>query len=105
MFYDKYKELCEKKNISLSRAAIEIGFEKSLIPKWKQRGLTPRAETLNKIAAYFGVSVDYLLTGKEKENATIQTDDGTAELIALWGRLPKDKQVLLLSVIRGFLED
>ena len=61
MFYDLYLELCKERNVSPTRAAIEIGISKATPTTWKKRGLTPQGETLNKIAAYFGVSTDYLL--------------------------------------------
>ena len=61
MFYDKYIFLCKKNNISPSRAAQEIGFNKSSITNWKINGYTPRREILVSIADYFGVSIDYLL--------------------------------------------
>ena len=63
MFYDKYVNLCKEKNISPSKAASMIGFDKSSITNWKKHGYVPRQEILNKIADFFGVSVDYL-TGR-----------------------------------------
>lgn len=65
MFYDLFCELCAEKKISPTRASIEIGLSKSTATKWKNTGATPQGDTLNKIAEYFGVSVDYLL-GKTK---------------------------------------
>ena len=61
VFYDLYLELCKEKNISPTRAAIELGISKATPTTWKKRGLTPQGETLNKIANYFGVTTDYLL--------------------------------------------
>lgn len=69
MFYDLYLELCLKKNVSPTRAALEIGVSKSTPTTWKKRGLTPQGETLSKIANYFDVTTDYLLTGEDTENA------------------------------------
>lgn len=66
MFYDVFVSLCNKKGVAPTRAAIDIGLSKSTPTTWKKRGLTPQGETLNKIAAYFDVSIDYLL-GNEPE--------------------------------------
>lgn len=74
MFYDTFKALCDARNISVTRAAIEIGLSKATPTSWKNRGLTPQGETLTKIADYFGVSVGYLL-GAEKEKAPTQEDE------------------------------
>lgn len=69
MFYDKFSELCKKKGVSCKRAAIEIGLSNSISAKWKRTGATPNGDTLSKLAAYFGVSVSYLL-GEEEQKET-----------------------------------
>ena len=66
MFFDVFRELCDKKGVSPSRAALECGLSKSTVSQWKTRGSSPKFEQLSKIAAYFGVSVDYLLGNEEK---------------------------------------
>ena len=72
MFYDKFIELCEKSHISPSKAAAEIGFDRSSVTKWKNGGFTPRQEILVKTAEYFKVTVDYLIgndTAESREDA------------------------------------
>lgn len=66
MFYDVFIELCNKKGVKPGRVAEECGINRSNVSLWKSRGYTPRGEALNKLAAYFGVSVDYLLGYEEK---------------------------------------
>ncbi len=61
MFYDRFRELCERRGISCNRAAIEMGLSNATPTAWKKRGLTPKADTLALIANYFGVTTDYLL--------------------------------------------
>lgn len=61
MFFDIFYELCKKKGVSCKKAAEEIGLSNSITTKWKKTGATPSGETLDKVAAYFGVSTDYLL--------------------------------------------
>lgn len=60
MFFERVTELCQKKGISLSAAAKEIGLSNSAITYWK-RGAVPKSSTVQKLADYFGVTVDYLL--------------------------------------------
>lgn len=69
MFYDRFRQLCERKGITCNKAALEIGLSNATPTKWKKTGATPVGETLDKIAAYFGVSTDYLL-GKEEKAPT-----------------------------------
>ncbi|HIZ42272.1 MAG TPA: helix-turn-helix domain-containing protein [Candidatus Gemmiger excrementigallinarum] len=61
MFYDVYTELCKRKGVSRSRAAADMGLSNSTVTKWKKTGATPSGDTMAKISAYFGVSVDDLL--------------------------------------------
>ena len=68
MFYDRFKQLCDARGISCNKAALEIGLSNATPTKWKKTGATPVGETLDKIAAFFNVSTDYLL-GKEKAPA------------------------------------
>lgn len=88
MFYDRFKELCDKRGISCNRAALEMGLSNATPTAWKKRGLTPKADTLAIIASYFGVTTDYLL-GEETKKAPTETGERSvsdAELkFALWG--------------------
>ena len=66
MFYDVFKKLCEERGINPTRASIEIGFSRGSVSYWKKRytegfDVKPDSYTAEKIADYFGVSVDYLL--------------------------------------------
>lgn len=73
MFYDRFKQLCERKGVSCNKAALEIGLSNATPTKWKKTGATPIGDTLDRIAAYFEVSTDYLL-GKETEKAPAESD-------------------------------
>ena len=64
MFFDIFYDLCQRKGVSCKRAAEEIGLSNSITTKWKKTGATPGGKTLDMIAAYFNVSVDYLLNGR-----------------------------------------
>ena len=69
MFYDRFKQLCEQKGVSCNKAALEIGLSNATPTKWKKTGATPIGETLDRIAAYFGVTTDYLLGKEENKKA------------------------------------
>lgn len=62
---ERVKELCKIKGISMNLAEIEIGLAKGYISKLDK--INPNTKTLQKIADYFGVSLEYLTTGKEPE--------------------------------------
>lgn len=82
MFYDVYTALCKSKAISPSRAADEIGLSNSTVTKWKKTGATPSGDTLSKVAAYFGVSVDDLIGGVQLDDSSMQD-----ELMAFYGKV------------------
>ena len=60
MFFNRFKALCDQKNISVYRACTDIGLNRSAVAKWKNGG-KPNGSTATKLAEYFGVTTDYLL--------------------------------------------
>ena len=76
---DRVKELCRLKGISQGRMEKEIGISNGASSKWKNS--SPSMEVLEKLSKYFGVSVDYLMTGKEKEGGeTYYINEETKEI-------------------------
>lgn len=78
MFYDVYCALCEKNGLTPSGAASKIGFNRASVTVWKNTGKAPKQELLLKIADFFGVTTDYLLTGDENKKAP--TPEGEREI-------------------------
>ena len=67
MFYDKYSQLCKRKGVSMSAAAVEAGLSKSLVTKWKTNKVDiPSPDVLKKLSAYFNMPVSELLGEEEK---------------------------------------
>lgn len=62
---EKVKQLCKEKGIPISRLEKNLGFANGYIGQLK-KGVFPD-DRLKKIADYFGVSVEYLMTGQEPE--------------------------------------
>lgn len=75
MFYDNFLHLCNQKGISPSAAAVEMGFQKSVVTRWKKS--TPTEANRRKIAQYFGVSLDDLMSDQEMgyNNASTKDED------------------------------
>lgn len=88
MFYDVFTSLCSKKGVSPNKALTDCGVSRTSTAKWRE-GATPRGVTLQKLADYFSVTTDYLLTGEETKKAP--TPKGEREIsdddimFALWG--------------------
>lgn len=105
MFFDIFTDLCNKKGISRTKAAEEIGLSNSITTKWKKTGATPGGETLDKVAAYFNVTTDYLLGKEEKENSPDEfaLTEGEKDLLELFRLIPEDQQQVVLAMIRAAL--
>lgn len=103
---DKVFALMAQNGITAAKLAREAGITNSLITQWKQRKQKPSAENIAKIAAYFGVSVDYLLgIGQEdgKTNpATLEgqpEDEVTREIMSRFANLTSDDKVRFLDYL------
>lgn len=70
MFWSRYVALCDKIGKAPNVVAAEVGVKSSgTVTGWKN-GAKPRDGILQKLSAYFGVSVEYL-TGEQKNTAPI----------------------------------
>lgn len=70
--YKNFEKLLKERGVTAYRVAKETGVTTATLTSWKQGKYTPKPEKLQKIADYFGVSVDYLMTGNET-NETLYT--------------------------------
>ena len=72
--FARIESLCQKKGIRPGRLCDELGLSRGLMTDLKMgRKKTVNAETAQKIAGFFGVSVGYLL-GQEKSDVLDQVD-------------------------------
>jgi len=77
VFFNRFKALCDEKNISVYRACTDIGLNRSAVAKWKDGG-KPNGTTAAKLADYFGVTTDYLLGQSEQrvpDRPVVSDDD------------------------------
>ena len=70
---------------------------------WKARTNDPPAKYMKTIADFFGVSLDYLLTGQEapvRKTTSMEED----ELLELFRSLPETKKYEFIGELKGFLK-
>jgi transcriptional regulator with XRE-family HTH domain len=60
-FGKRLKKLREEKQLYQEDIAKITGVERSTVAKWETTSSIPNAETLDRLATYFNISVDYLL--------------------------------------------
>lgn len=77
-------ELMTSQNVTAYKMSKDTGISDRLIGYWRKGEKLPGAENLLTIANYFGISVDYLLTG-QRPDAEPNTDE--QELLTLYNRL------------------
>ena len=77
--YERIENLRKAEGISQGKLEKELGFSNGSISKWKTS--MPTTDRLQKIADRYNVSLEYLMTGEEKEGAeTYYLNDETREI-------------------------
>lgn len=73
---ERIKKLCKDNGISLNKLEETLGFGKGYLSKLNSS--TPNVSNIKKIADYFGVSVDWIMDGKENETGYYLNDETAA---------------------------
>lgn len=63
--YEIFAKLLEERNLKAADVCRATGLPSSLFSEWKRGKSNPKADKLKKIADYFGVTVEYLMTGND----------------------------------------
>ncbi|MDD5935000.1 MAG: helix-turn-helix transcriptional regulator [Clostridiales bacterium] len=65
--YEIFEKLCEMRGITPYKFCKEMEVNSSTISTWKKNNSMARPDLAKKVCDFFGVSLDYLMTGKEPE--------------------------------------
>ena len=68
MYYENFERLCVLNNVRPGTVSKATGISTATLTSWKQGKYTPKQDKLQLIADYFGVSIDYLMTGEDKSD-------------------------------------
>ena len=71
MYYENFERLCNLNNVRPGTVSKATGISTATLTSWKQGKYTPKQDKLQLIADYFNVSLEYLMTGEEKEGGEI----------------------------------
>lgn len=99
--YSIYEELLRKRGVTSYQIAKDLGFSPATLSDWKHGRTIPKADKMQMIADYLGVTLEYLMTGKEPE-------EKGAEDFALLKKihsLNSTNYALLLSMIDTMLSN
>ena len=75
--YEIFEQLCKEKGVTAYKVCKVTGITTATISNWKAGRYTPKQEKMQKIADFFGVSLEYLTTGKEdsKKESQLNSKD------------------------------
>lgn len=89
---DIIKQLSNAHGMSITTLEQTVGLGNGTIGKWRKQ--SPSCDKLKLVADYLSVSIDYLLTGEEK-NPSLPEDE--LELLTYYKELPEREQMKLIG--------
>lgn len=66
--YKIFETLCNEHGVTPYRVCKDTGITTATISNWKAGRYVPKADKLQKIADYFGVTLEYLMNGKDTDS-------------------------------------
>ena len=106
MFKKIFIDLCNDRKVAPSAVCKSIGLSNAAFSCWDDSSV-PRRATLQRIADYFGVSVDYLLGNEPRQKEKPANDGGLSEaerlLIELLRQIPEERREMVIQMIRAAL--
>ena len=76
--YERIESLRKSSGISQGKLEKELGFSNGSVSKWKNSML--KLERLQKVAEYFGVSIEYIMNGQEDDKNEYYYNKETATM-------------------------
>lgn len=107
MFIEKIELLTKEKNISIAQMLKDLNMGQGTFSTWKTRGTIPKGTTLQKIADYFSVTVDYLLNEETEKKASPSKEGEDVVIVSRNGdrfvhHLNPDQMNLIENMIAQF---
>lgn len=79
--YEIFQKLLDKRGLKAFDVSKATGISSSTLTDWKKGRSVPKQDKMQKIAEFFGVSLEYLMTGSEKEStASYYLNDETKKI-------------------------
>lgn len=99
-FGDKVKLLREREGLKQSEFGKALKVSDKAISMWENNQRVPKMGVVSKIAAYFGVSIDYLVNDTEEYAEEITFDDFDFALKAETKELTEEQKNILLNMAK-----
>lgn len=93
-FVNRIDSILQKKNLKRAALCSDLELSPTSITDWARRGTVPAADICLRIAEYLGVSVEWLVTGKE---SSLTSEEKT--LLKQWKILTPDQKDTLRTLL------
>ena len=110
-FKTRLKELRSEKNLTQKELAACLGLTANCICEWEKGRSEPGIESLQKLVACFGCSIDYLVGIEDdfgnvvvQNNSTPELRSVEKDLLACFRKLPEDLQRRATSYLKKLVE-
>ena len=110
--YERFEQLLRERGVTAYRVSKDTGITNSMFSEWKSGKQKPGIPRLQKVADYFGVSLDWLLGNTdikyipdENNTVVIEKDNFSAhekEFIEMYRQLPKEFQKILDDNLKSY---
>lgn len=100
IFGDILRELLEENDLSQKEFAEALNISASAVGNYVRNNREPDFDTLKKIAAYFHVSIDFLLNYHENQDSDYRDD----KILQIFRCLTDDQKDLYLEQGRAFIK-
>lgn len=102
--YEIFLDLLYNHGVRPADVARATGIHPSVFTDWKKGKSVPKHDKMQKIADYFGVTVDYLMGNESAPAAVADLSEDEAELLRLFRSFNADGQKRALCALRELSE-
>lgn len=93
-FMDRVESILKEKRLTQKELAEDLGLRRPTLSDWKKNGAVPAGDICLRIADYLGVSVEWLVTGKE---AALSSEERT--LLKQWQVLSEEQKDTIRTLL------
>ena len=98
-FVKRLELCCKEQGLTRTTWAKKIGFPESTIRNWLRNGNMPSAQIVYNFATYFGVPMEYLLSGEDKN-----LDDTDFVMLLKFKKLSVEQKKMILAATDSLLK-
>lgn len=100
LFIDRLENFLNEKKITKTELAEKIGIRRPTISEWKKNGAIPSGDICLKIANYLNVSVEWLLSGEEKQAPQLSQEE--EQFIGTYQSLTEEQKKTIRILLDGY---